>query len=328
MYLTFFLFRLKDCASEATSLIDSWFHLLSNDQAVYVEAIEQLMVNSDLSAVSIEALRESVDKLSVMTECSKIHAMTLVQNKFLSLYSTQNATPLSATDILFCTIICESHKQSQSLESVYEENSSNANVFGHQIMLTGTDFIPKCQPHAVYVCRIAEDINVIYLLETGNLGVAANLYEAFLQLHIIQTVQIQRDVETLRPVFENLDSAIKKLCEYLKKYKGNFVDGSYKQLLKKWDFIRKKYMEFIKSSSEEALLRAETSVISFLDSLKEILSLTCFNKTLLQNNHRFVQEVAVTVGEKLECFKEFLKVKVIRNFSLGSYPFELHATSV
>lgn len=52
-----------------------------------MEAVEQLVVNPDLSSTVIQTLRESVDKLTALTESSKIHAMILVQNKFLALYS-------------------------------------------------------------------------------------------------------------------------------------------------------------------------------------------------------------------------------------------------
>lgn len=45
------------------------------------------MVNSDLGSTIIQSLRESVDKLSALTESSKIHAMVLVQNKLLALFS-------------------------------------------------------------------------------------------------------------------------------------------------------------------------------------------------------------------------------------------------
>lgn len=194
-------------------------------------------------------------------------------------------------------------------------------IHSHQIMLAGSEYTPKCQPHAVYVCPVAEGVNAIYIVETGNLGVALNLYESFFYLHVMQTVQIQRDIETLRPAFENLDVSVKKLCEGLKKIKNSSVEHSYKQLLKRWDFTRKKYIEFIKNASEEALLRAETSIIGFLDNLKEVLDLTAFDKTFLVANEKFVQEAAAAIRNKLNCFNDFLKVKAIRNFSLGSYPF-------
>lgn len=249
-------------------------------------------------------------------------------------FLSQHASPLSATDILFCTVLSESHNknrletetaESDSDEEFYSPCSSpvveEAKVFCHQIMLTGSEYIPKCQPHAIYIFPITEGVNVIYIIETGSPTVASNLYEAFLYLHIMQTVQIQRDIETLRPAFENLDTTIKKLCECLKKIKNSAIEQSYKQLLKKWEFTRKKYVEFIKHGSEEALLRAETSIIGFLDNLKEILNLTSFNKAFLLANQERVKDSAMIMMEKLDCFNDFLKVKAFRNFSLGSYPF-------
>lgn len=188
-------------------------------------------------------------------------------------------------------------------------------------MLAGSEHIPKCQSHAVYIVPITEGVDVIYLIETANPTLASNLYICFLYFHIIQTVQIQRDMETLRPAFERLDLGVKKLCDGLKKIKTSAVEQCYKQLLKKWDFTKKKYQEFLKNASEEALLRAETTVIAFLDNLKEILNLTSFDKTFLHVNRSHVEESANIMKEKLDCFNDFLKVKAIRNFSLGSYPF-------
>lgn len=71
----------------ANQLTDNWIYLQENNQSVLVEAVEQLIVNSELGGVTIQALKESVDKLAPQVECNKIHAMILVQNKLLSLYS-------------------------------------------------------------------------------------------------------------------------------------------------------------------------------------------------------------------------------------------------
>lgn len=68
-------------------MIDSWTYLYHNDQAIFVEAVEQLIVNADLSSTIIQSLRDSVDRLSASTEQSKIHGLVLVQSKFLALYS-------------------------------------------------------------------------------------------------------------------------------------------------------------------------------------------------------------------------------------------------
>lgn len=239
------------------------------------------------------------------------------------------------------SVLCESHNtnrkdsneaesETDSEEEFYSPSESPVDnkppdipvetVHSHQILLAGNEYIPKCIPHMVHISHIAEGVNLIYLLEVGNAIVATSLYEAFLHLHVMQTVQIQHDIETLKPAFENLDLAMKRLCDGLKKVKIGCVEVSYKQLLKRWDFIRKKYMEFIKTASDQALLSAETAVISLLDNLKEILSLTSLDKSLLTSSQAHIPSAATVVKERLLTFYDFLRVKAIRNFTLGSYP--------
>jgi len=90
MYLISSFYRLKKNKSYAlllSRLLDTWMQLQDSDQAFLVEAIEQLMVNVDLTATSLKALQDAVEKLKTVTEFSRIHAMLLVENKFLSLYS-------------------------------------------------------------------------------------------------------------------------------------------------------------------------------------------------------------------------------------------------
>lgn len=70
-----------------TRLINQWLLLRNRDQAVFVEGIEQLIINNDISATCLQSLKESIVKLSVHPECSKMHALLFVDNKCLSLYS-------------------------------------------------------------------------------------------------------------------------------------------------------------------------------------------------------------------------------------------------
>lgn len=133
-------------------------------------------------------------------------------------------------------------------------------------------------------------------------------------------IQIQREKKTIQPAYENLDLANKKLHESLKKYKNTAVDNCHKQLVKKWEIIKKKYQEYIKNSSEEALLRAETLCLGFLENLKELLNLTSVDDSILNASAKYAIEAAVGVKEKLETFEDFFKAKSIKNFSLGSYP--------
>ncbi|XP_065169466.1 BLOC-3 complex member HPS1 isoform X2 [Atheta coriaria] len=335
-------------ASLVTKLLDSWSFLQSNDQAIFVEAVEQLIVNADTSTTTLGVLQEAIEKLRCQTESNKSHALILVENKFLALYSSQNASDLGPTDIVFLTLLCQTlQKQecesdkSDSEEEFYSPSSSpiastrslveafepeqHLDLISHQVLLTGANYEPKCVPHAVHIKRLTDDANgvggvhLVILMETGSATLSTALYNTFSHIHILQTVQIQRQVDTLRPAFENLDVSVKKLCDNLKKSKNNAIESCYKQLGKIWELMKKKYVEFIKGRSMEALLRAESCTPTLLDCLKEILSLTSFDHTVLKSSQIYVNEIAESVKEKLANYSEFFKVKAMRNFSLGSY---------
>lgn len=326
-------------SSTVTHLIDSWVLLHNTEQLMLVEAIEQLIINSDLSFVALQALKEAVDKLQAIIDRPKVHALILVQNKFLALYSSRTATPLSSTDILFLILLCNintvKHQNDNETESDSEEEfyspSSSPTPSNHsedyapqlvknsyQVMLSGSDYMPKCIPHVVHNTTVAEGVNLLLIIEVGNALISSGLYDTFHYLNVMQIVQIQKDLETMKPAFENLDTAVKKLNDGLKKAKNSSLELSYKQLLKKWEYMRKKYVEFIKTHSNGSLLNAESSTMGVLDTLKELLHLTAFDNSVLNSTQACVKEITKNVSGKLESFNEFFKAKALRNFTLGS----------
>lgn len=199
-------------------------------------------------------------------------------------------------------------------------NTSEA-ISSYQVLLSGPESSPKCLPHAIHIVPIDEDLNILYFLEIGNSALSSSLYETFCHLHIMQQIQVQRDFSVMRPAYENLELAVKKVNDSLKKNKNVAIDTCHKSLVKKWDSMKKKYVEFLKNSSEEALLRAETLALGFLEDLKDLLHLTTVNEGILKSSQKNVIEAARLVSEKLNSIKDFVKVKAMKNFSLGSYPF-------
>lgn len=195
-------------------------------------------------------------------------------------------------------------------------------TISHQVLLMGIDAAPKCLPHAVHIYPLTEDVNLVVMIESGSSILSSGLYEAFLYLTTLQNVQVQRDIETLRPAFENLDIAIKKTNDGLKKLsKQPMIDASHKRLTAKWDFMRKKYQEFMKTGDCECLLRAESSTMGLLECLRELLAVTCFDTSMLHASSGKLMEMATLINEKLMMFSDFLKAKAMKNLSLGSYPF-------
>lgn len=68
-------------------LINNWIHMHNNDQAVLIEAVEQLVVNADVGGASIKVLKDSVGKIIAQTNSVKVHALILVEHKLFCLYS-------------------------------------------------------------------------------------------------------------------------------------------------------------------------------------------------------------------------------------------------
>lgn len=68
--------------------MDSWYHLAGKEQAILVEAIEQLRVNNQVANACIKTLTEATDKIKHALSYSHVHALIMVNHRFLSLYST------------------------------------------------------------------------------------------------------------------------------------------------------------------------------------------------------------------------------------------------
>lgn len=104
-----FIFRLKINRQKVcvvSSLLDAWVHLRNRQQSMLTEAIEQLSINTDLGVSILKVLHDACDKLKAQSEFSNVHILILVEEKFLSLYSSKNAHDLYASDILLTMLMC------------------------------------------------------------------------------------------------------------------------------------------------------------------------------------------------------------------------------
>nr|CAD7263622.1 unnamed protein product [Timema shepardi] len=372
----------KSLSSLLSRLLDTWVLLQDSDQAVLVEAVEQLMVNTDLSLTTLRTLQDATEKLKAGTDCAKIHAMVLVDNKFLSLYSSRSAQDLTASDTMFLSLLSESfhlvppessnmHDNAtesedsdeyyspentpqdsptmlrktepaqeeynspvavsnlESLLSVEKINSRatspnpksllienklsfvNNEVIGgirsYLVMLMGSG--AAYNPHAVHIATLEEGVNLILMFETGNSPIALGLHNVLYYLNIIQNVQLQRDVEALKHSFDNLDLSMKKVLEIFRKNRPTKAEHQFCQskLQSQWEFIRKKYIEYMKTLDTDCILRVESSTNYFVDTLKELLRFTCFDPGALLMGMTALLSAVEGVRHQLADFSEFLK---------------------
>ncbi|XP_046749645.1 uncharacterized protein LOC124413238 isoform X3 [Diprion similis] len=322
----------KQRVSLVSSLLDAWISLRGCEQSILVEAIEQLSVNPELASATLRALHDATDKLRTQSEFSNVHALVLVENKFLSLYSSKNSLDLSASDILLMMLLCwvagdkgklmedqdNSDDDFLSPESNLTEESKGLNITGKlanptcrditnlfgdsrdssiseglyklaeddlysQLVLLGSGH--NYTANAIHITELADGINLVIIIEASNLSTSSGLYDSFYYLNTMNNLQLQKDIDELKPAFDNLDAAIKKSIDGIKKNRNhinNDIDMCQRRLQVKWEFIRKKYIELLKSRDPECILRIESSTSGFTDTMKELLQLTCFDKNFLK----------------------------------------------
>lgn len=123
-----FDFRLKVNRQKVclvSSLLDAWVHLRNCEQSMLTEAIEQLTINTDLGVAILKVLHDASDKLKAQSEFSNVHILILVEQKFLSLYSSKNARDLYAADILLMMLMCWVVNQKRKGNTQIETNDND-----------------------------------------------------------------------------------------------------------------------------------------------------------------------------------------------------------
>ncbi|XP_054005342.1 BLOC-3 complex member HPS1 isoform X2 [Hylaeus anthracinus] len=360
--------RQKVCL--VSSLLDAWVHLRMCEQSMLTEAIEQLSINTDLGVAILRVLNDACDKLKAQSEFSNVHILILVEQKFLSLYSSKNAHDLYASDILLMVLMCWVVDQKRKGQSATNGNNDDYSdillpessslkeeqiAFGAKLAnptseditdlfrgsressiteglysLTDDDLSSHLillgsehdyTANAVHIFELAEGINLVMIVEVTNLATSTGLYDSFNYLNVINGLQLQRDIDELRPAFENFDLAMKKALDGIKKNRANVsndVDMCQRRLQLKWELLRKKYVDLLKSRDPESILQIESNTSGFTDNLKELYRLTCFDKNFLKQGVDVLTTVGRLVRQKLNDFSDFLKVKALKNFTLGS----------
>ena len=86
-----------------SEILVTWQKLCQQEQIFLVEALERLHVNQQLNVVSMNLLGDVLSKTN--KELHSLHALLLVNNKLLGLYSNERTPELIVSDILMLTIL-------------------------------------------------------------------------------------------------------------------------------------------------------------------------------------------------------------------------------
>ncbi|KAJ1525914.1 hypothetical protein ONE63_009103 [Megalurothrips usitatus] len=339
-----------------THLLDTWISLQDTEQWLLVEAVEQLTVNAELSGATLKTLQSAVDKMRSVDELQRVHAMILVHNKFLSLYSSKNTQDLSAADLLFLSILteCVQKKESQprtssdsglsgeSSDEFYSPSGSlnsspsasprvmrrspsstlnesvspvrvtvSHDLISHLVLLSGV-------PYAVHMANMAPGVTLLLMVQSQTGPLCMGVSDALQALNVLQTLQVQKDSEGMKLAFEALDGAMKRTFDGLKKIKmtASPIESCCSKLQGVWDFIRRKYIEYMKTAVPDCLLRIESSSAGFQGLLCELLWRTCLDSIALHAAVSGIESGADHVRKGLHDFSSFLQVKALCNFTL------------
>lgn len=238
------------------SLMSKWKKLYEESQDICLEVIEQLTVNNDVKNSIVGSLELALEKLKQDPQFQRNHAVIFVGTKFLSMFSGRTSQQLTPADILFLNIFCQTIEPSSKVDC-------------HLLFLRGTN--NSCIPHKIHRIAITSEITLLLLSEHGNAIISSNLYDAFLQLNKIKVLQSQADMDALVIETDRLDKVVKNVIDVQKKVKHNHseLDESAKNFQKKYESLKKKYVEMLKIMDKSQLVKVESYFPYFLEATKD-----------------------------------------------------------
>lgn len=297
------------------SLIATWSQLYATDQSILIEGVEHLLVNGELRQIAQKTLELATENLKQDPHSQRSHGCLFVRNKLLSLYSSKQAQELAPSDILFLSIFL------QSLTNTHAEDDGR--IQSHLLLLQGQVNGPfaGCIPHIVHIIQLGNDVVLMLLVEYGSLQLASGLYDIFYALHKTRMLQMQNDVDGLKPAFDKLDGYVKIVLDALKraKYNSQEVDGAQRKFVAKWDVLRKKYVELFRNSDRDLVLTIESNLPGLMEALRDLFRITCVDCAILGNGLQRVSEIASAVESRLLEFGEFLRVKALQHCPMSAY---------
>lgn len=279
-----------------------------------VEGVDHLVVNHELKQIALKTLELATENLKQDPHSQRSHGCLFVRNKLLSIFSSKQAQEIAPSDILFLSMF------QQSLPKI---TSDEQPVQSHLLLLQGQINGPfaGCIPHIVHSIRLANNVVLMLLVEYGSLQVASGLYDIFFALHKTRMLQMQNDVESLKPAFEKLDGYVKSELDALKKAKYNSqdVDAIVRKFIGKWDMLRRKYVELFRNSDKDLVVTIESNLPGLMDALRDLFRITCVECGILGNGLQRVTEIATLVEGQLLEFGESLRPNDRRLCSISTY---------
>ncbi|XP_063826393.1 uncharacterized protein LOC135075864 [Ostrinia nubilalis] len=243
------------------------------------------------------------------------HLMLYVGDKILALYSSRGSEDLSAPDLILMSNQCVAAQEywtnvdvgengshnSIHLPWLSEENSAIVNL------CAGATCSP-CAPYSMHIAEVAPRISFVALIDMDlrEVGIAVHMSSQILSN--LRRLLLQRNLELLPTTLDSLEAALKKTTDALRKNKA------HSNLCAR---VTSRMLELRKSCTTTTPLTPETAATAMHTALEAVIELLKPDIPSLK-----LDQALKNLRTILAPYVEFLRVKAMRYFSLGSYPFQ------
>ncbi|KAL4113192.1 hypothetical protein QTP88_016860 [Uroleucon formosanum] len=323
-----------------SKLLDVWLKRTNEEQCVLIEAIEQLTVSAELSTAALTAAKTAAEKMKAKSAFSRVHILIMVRQKFLTLYSSRNATDLTAGDTLFLALLAEAiqtvdsePKNKSDLDVIIVEKDNSLqlendvpmpqNKINSLLILLGQHGLKL---NAVHLSYITDGVPLFIIHEIGNDVFNSSVIDSLTSFCTIQEIQIRGTVdrEALKIAYDTVDSSMKKIIDLFKKKNAPFaptrsVLAIITTLATRWEPLKKKYLDYFKNNDSSSLVAIESSNMNIICSLKDLHHHCMLNESLIDNyTKEAVSEASAMVAVMLRDYTSFFEVKAMNNFTMRS----------
>ncbi|XP_077498736.1 Hermansky-Pudlak syndrome 1 protein isoform X2 [Amblyomma americanum] len=315
-------------------VMETYCRLRQEDQAFLFEALEQVVVNRDISSSCTKLLQEILEMvqrccLKGETAC---HSFLLFNYRLVSSFSRRNSTRLSHGDMLLLFLILRSF---HGVRHATGDDRQEKNGRIHSLLVFFATALHSSIPHVVHSIVITDAILVVVVSEVSNKVLLADSLSSFLkQLHSIQK---KPEDGRCRLTVDILENAITRLSDTFRRAELHKSEEICVSLItRKWAHLKMSgFVEYLSGSnnaelaarSEEALLLLKKNVQTAFKELvlNPELAREAEPRPMLASSLELVQAVT---QEKLENYMSFLLVKAAEGLNVSSfsaqYPGLLH----
>ncbi|CAG5028332.1 unnamed protein product [Parnassius apollo] len=290
-----------------------WLSVLldSRNKGDSIPGASGVIGESGATVAALNALK-TIAKEIKCSAYQHFHLLLYVGDKMLALYSSRGSEDLMPPDLILLSIQCIAAQ-----EYWKDVNKSNSKAVGPNswipwlseensaiVHLCAGPAVVPCAPHSLHIAEVAPRIVFVVLvdMELRDIGIAAHLSSQILSN--LERLLLQRNLDLLPNTLDSLEAALKKTTDALRKNKSNA--NLCARLTSRMLELRKSCMTTTPLTPETTATAMHTALDVVIEQLKpDIPSL------------KMDQPLKDLTG-LLAPYVEFLRVKAMRYFSLGS----------